>query len=71
MEFDGETIEFDVFKEKENTIENHSISTVNMIIFFDMQDASAMKKDDMKDVKRKSYPSDEKFKGKDTNRKYI
>ena len=64
MEFDGETIEFDVFKEKENKIENHSVSTINMINCFDMQDAFVMKKDEMKDMKRRSYPSDEEFKGK-------
>ena len=57
MEFDGETIEFDVFKEKENKIENHSVSTINMINCFDIQD-------EIKDVKRRSYPSDVKFKEK-------
>ena len=64
MEFDGEIIEFDVFKEKENKIENHSVSTINMINCFDMQDVCVIKKDETKDVKRRSYLSDVKFKGK-------
>ena len=40
-------------------IENHSVSTIIMINCFDMQDAFVMK-----DVKRRSYPSDEEFKEK-------
>ena len=34
MEIDGEISKFDVFEEKENKIENHSVFTVNMMNFF-------------------------------------
>ena len=56
-EIDGEIIKFDVVEEKENKIENHSVSTINMINCFDMQD-------EMKDVKRRSCPSDNESKEK-------
>ena len=64
MEFDGVITEFDVFKEIKNPIENHYVSTVNMINFFDMQNAIEMKKDDIKYVKIRSSTTDDKFKGR-------
>ena len=42
MEFDGETIKFDVFKDNQNLIENQSISTINMVNFFDVQELSEL-----------------------------
>ena len=48
-EIDGEIIKFDVFEEKENKIENHSVFTVNIMNIF-VQDVCEMKKDSMKYV---------------------
>ena len=36
MEFEGETTEFDVFKETKTLIENQSLSAVNMTNFLDV-----------------------------------
>ena len=43
MEFDGETAEFDVFKEIKNPIENQSLSSVNMINTLDVQEPIKLK----------------------------
>ena len=43
MKFDGETTEFDVFKEIKNSIEDQSLSSVNMINFLDVQEPSKLK----------------------------
>ena len=43
MEFDGETTEFDVFKETKIPIENQSLSSVNMINFLDVQEPIELK----------------------------
>ena len=65
MEFDGETIEFDVFKENQNLIENQSISTVNMVNFFDVQELSELKENfNSKFVEGRSSTKDVVFKGR-------
>ena len=43
MEFDGETAEFDVFKEIKNPFENQSLSSVNMINVLDVQEPIKLK----------------------------
>ena len=50
MEFDGKTTEFKIFKEIENPIENHSVSTINIMNIFFVQDVCEMKEDSMKNV---------------------
>ena len=70
MEFDGEIIEFDVFKEIHNPIENQSISTVNMINFFDVQESSKLnEKSNSKYVKGRSSTNDVAFKGRKYKRR--
>ena len=65
MEFDGETIEFDVFKENQNLIENQSISTVNMVNFFDVQELSELKENfNSKFVEGRSSTKDVVFMGR-------
>ena len=49
MEFDREITEFKILKEIENLIENHSVSTVNIMNIF-VQDVCEMKEDSMKYV---------------------
>ena len=84
MEFDGETTEFDVFKEIKNPIENQSLSSVNMINFFDVQEPIELKatydakekgknisRHDIKSkyVKGRSSTTDAAFKGRKYKRR--
>ena len=63
MEFDGVITEFDVFKETQNPIENQSISTVNMINFFDVQELSELKENsNSKFVEGRSSTNNVEFK---------
>ena len=70
MEFDGEIIEFDVFKEIQNPIENQSVSSINMINLIDVQEPSELKgKSNSKYVKGRSSTNDVAFKGRKYKRK--
>ena len=70
MEFDGEIIAFDVFKEIQTPNDNQSISTINMINFFDVQEPSKLKgKSNSKYVKGRSSINDATFKGRKYKRR--
>ena len=84
MEFDGETTEFDVFKEIKNPIKNQSLSSVNMINFSDVQEPIELKaihdtegkeknnlRHDIKSkyAKRRSSITDDAFKGRKYKRR--
>ena len=78
MEFDGETTEFDVFKETKILIENQSLSSVNMINFLDVQepielkvthDAKEKGKNNSRLVKGRSSTTNAAFKGRKYKRR--